>query len=86
MDQLAGANKRIDLAPRLAGLARHLFSAAALIFQNSLQYDQQCRQLNRLGNELLRALFNSAHRQVNASMAGQDYHRQSGVDFFEAGQ
>ena len=74
---------------RLAGLARpagDLAPPLALALEEPPEHDQERRQLDRLGQELVGPLLDRAHREVDRGVAGQDHHRQRGVELPEPGQ
>ena len=74
---------------RLAGLpraARDLPPLLALALEQPPDHDQQGRQLHRLGQELVGALLDRAHRQVDRRVAGEHHHRHRRVDLAQARQ
>ena len=81
-----GAGERVD---RLAGQARAARVLAALLplaLEEALDDDQERRQLDGLGQELVRALLHRPHGEVDRRVAGQDDDRHRGVDLADAGQ
>src|SRR5882724_9693162 len=58
----------------------------SLVLQNALQDYQQSGQLKRLGQELLGALFDCSHCQVDGTMGSEDEQRDLRVDLFQPRQ
>ena len=74
---------------RLAGLARapgDLAPLLALALEQPLHHDEEGRQLHRLGQELVGALLDRAHGQVDRGVPGEHHHRQRRVDLAQARQ
>ena len=81
------ALERIDLAaPVAARLVGKLAAMRPLALQHALQQDQQRRQLDRFDQEVVRALFDGAHRELDRPLSGQDDHRQVRLDGFQSRQ
>ena len=72
----AGAEERIDVVARAPLAGRGLLAAQAAVLQRALEDLLQRRQLDRLGEELLGALLDRLHRQVDRAVRGehQDHH------------
>src|SRR5258708_3340115 len=62
-----GAGKRVDGATRFLGLLGELGLAVALPFQCAIEYHQQRRQLDRLGQEMIGARLTGGHAEADAA-------------------
>src|SRR5205823_10928010 len=70
-DGRARSQEWIGRAPPARGAQRRFPAARAPPFQRALQYDQKGGQLDRLGEELLRAFLDGADRQIDRSVRRQ---------------
>ena len=76
----ARAQEGIDRAPRVAGLAGQRPLPVALLVEQPLDHDRQRAQLDRLGEEVLGALLDRLHREVDRAVAGQHDQRHRRVE------
>ena len=77
------AGERVDQLACLACAPRDLAALLALALQQPLQHDEQGRQLDGLREELVGALLDRAHGQVDRRVAGQHHDRQRGLEVLD---
>jgi hypothetical protein len=70
--------KEINTFERMPRLSSQAALAARLLLQDTLQHDEQRRELNGLRNELIGSLFDGSYRQIDGAMRRQ-YHYNRGV-------
>ncbi len=83
-DRRARAEERRDGLPRLADLLAGDLPAVAAVLEALLDHDQQRRQIDRLGQELLGARLDGPHRQLDRAVAGQHDDRHVAIEALNA--